>query len=151
MVYGGNMAVKIGEPKFIAQSVCMREVFKLIDKVAVTSSNVLICGESGTGKELTARLIHAGGPRAHARFVPVNCAGLPESLIESELFGHERGAFTGAHARAIGKFEYAYRGTLFLDEISCMPSELQTKLLRVLQEREVVRYAATMPFRRMFE
>jgi two-component system response regulator HydG/two-component system nitrogen regulation response regulator NtrX len=115
----------------------MLDIFEVIRKVSVTTSSVLIIGESGTGKELIARSIHHLSRRPQAPFVPVDCGAIPESLIESELFGHEKGAFTGAHYRKTGKFEQAHRGTLFLDEISNLPYDLQSKLLRVLQERVV--------------
>jgi two-component system, NtrC family, response regulator AtoC len=113
----------------------MQEVRKLVHLVAVTEANVLICGESGTGKELVARTIHLLSPRGQAGFIALNCAAVPESLLESELFGHEKGAFTGAVQSRQGKFELARGGTIFLDEIGEMPLPLQAKLLRVLQER----------------
>jgi two-component system, NtrC family, response regulator AtoC len=113
----------------------MQEVRKLVHLVAVTEANVLICGESGTGKELVARTIHLLSPRKQAGFIALNCAAIPESLLESELFGHEKGAFTGAVQARQGKFELARGGTIFLDEIGEMPLPLQAKLLRVLQER----------------
>ena len=99
-----------------------------------------LTGESGTGKELIARSIHRTGNRKDGPFVAINCAAIPSELMESEMFGHERGAFTGAHSRTIGKFEHANGGTLFLDEISVLRSDLQAKLLRVLQEREIERF-----------
>src|SRR3982075_1506294 len=113
----------------------MAHVVKLAQQIAPSDASVLITGESGTGKEAVARYVHSGSTRARAAFVPVNCAAIPEQLLESELFGHEKGAFTGAVARRIGKFEEASGGTLLLDEISEMDIRLQAKLLRALQER----------------
>jgi len=117
----------------------MQKVFHLLFQVAFANSTVLILGETGTGKELIARAIHNASPRKDKLMVKVNCAALPANLIESELFGHERGSFTGATERRIGKFELANRGTLFLDEIGEMPPDLQVKLLRALQEKEIER------------
>jgi transcriptional regulator with PAS, ATPase and Fis domain len=113
----------------------MRHIYALIEQAAPTSASVLIVGESGTGKELVAQTIHQLSPRAQFPYVPINCAAIPETLLESELFGHEKGAFTGAAERRAGCFELADRGTLFLDEISEMSGATQAKLLRVLQER----------------
>ena len=121
----------------IGSSPAMREIFALIKKVAGGRSNVLITGESGTGKEVVARTLHYHGVRAGKPFVPINCTAIPEGLLESELFGHVRGAFTGAHASKMGLFEKANGGTLFLDEIGDMGLGVQAKLLRVLQDREV--------------
>jgi len=129
----------------IGQSKAMREVFELVDKVAATRATVLITGESGTGKELVARAIHARSPRAEEPFVPVNCMALSETLLESELFGHEKGSFTGAVGRRKGRFELADKGTLFLDEVGEMPPSLQVKLLRVLQERTFERVGGNQP------
>ncbi len=123
----------------IGASVAMRQVYEQVGQVARTNATSLICGESGTGKELVAHAIHKNSPRAAAPFVKVNCAALPETLFESELFGHERGAFTGAHARRKGRFELAQGGTLFLDEIGELSLTTQAKLLRVLQFREFER------------
>jgi DNA-binding NtrC family response regulator len=126
---------QLGE--LIGTSPAMREIFALVRRVAHNRSSVLISGKSGTGKEVLARTIHFHGNRADKAFVPVNCTAIPEGLLESELFGHVRGAFTGAHASKRGLFEHADGGTLFLDEIGDMPSGLQSKLLRVLQERVI--------------
>jgi two-component system response regulator HydG len=117
----------------------MQEVFRWVDRVARSESTVMIYGESGTGKELVARAIHAGSPRRDGPFVRVNCGALQESLLESELFGHEKGAFTGAEKKRRGRFELAHGGTLFLDEIATVPHTTQVRLLRVLQERELER------------
>jgi two-component system response regulator AtoC len=127
------------ERQLLGDSSAMREARRLIEKVAPTDSPVLIRGESGTGKELAARAIHELSPRASGKFAPVNCAAIPESLVESELFGYEKGAFTGAAQRKIGMIESASGGTLFLDEISELPLPAQAKLLRFLQEREIQR------------
>jgi DNA-binding NtrC family response regulator len=121
----------------IGASRAMETVFDLIKRVAATDINVLVTGESGTGKELVAKAIHYNGARRRARFVPINCAGIPETLLESELFGHMRGAFTGATLARRGLIEEAHGGTLFLDEIAEMPMLLQAKLLRVLDDKEV--------------
>jgi transcriptional regulator with PAS, ATPase and Fis domain len=113
----------------------MQKVYEIIEQAAPTNASVLVSGESGTGKELVAQTVHLVSPRASQSFVPINCAAIPDTLLESELFGHEKGAFTGAIARRQGSFELAHRGTLFLDEISEMTPATQAKLLRVLQER----------------
>jgi two-component system, NtrC family, response regulator AtoC len=123
----------------------MRAVRSLVDKVAPTQSTVLVTGESGTGKEVVARLIHALSANAAGPFVAVNVGGIPEQLLESELFGYDKGAFTGAEARKLGMFELASSGSIFLDEIGDMPQHLQVKLLRVLQERKVRRLGGTQP------
>jgi DNA-binding NtrC family response regulator len=121
----------------IGRSPAMRDIFALVRKVASSRSSVLITGESGTGKEVVARTLHFASPRASKPFVPINCTAIPEGLLESELFGHVRGAFTGAHTSKRGLFEKANGGTLFLDEIGDMGPGLQSKLLRVLQDREI--------------
>ena len=123
----------------VGTSPAMQQIFSLIRQVAPTSASVLICGESGTGKELVAREIHKNSPRADGPFVAINAAALPETLVESELFGHEKGAFTGAMERSAGRFEQAHAGTLFLDEIGEMPQSTQPKLLRVLEDMRVRR------------
>jgi two-component system nitrogen regulation response regulator GlnG len=123
----------------IGNSQPMQDVYKTLGRVAPSDVTVLVTGESGTGKELIARAIHFNSPRLGKPFLAINCAAIPRDLLESELFGHERGAFTGATDRKAGKFEQAHGGTLFLDEIGDMPLELQAKLLRVLQEKEITR------------
>jgi formate hydrogenlyase transcriptional activator len=123
----------------IGNSVAFREVTEAIAMVAPVDSAVLLLGETGTGKELIARRIHDAGPRRHQRFVAVNCAAIPSGLLESELFGHERGAFTGAVSQTVGRFQAADRGTLFLDEVGDLPLELQPKILRALQEQQIER------------
>jgi len=128
---------RYGHEQIIGQSKAMREIFRLVDLVADSPSNVLILGESGTGKEVIARAIHFRSKRARGPFIPVNCSAIPEGLLESELFGHKRGAFTGAYSSRKGLFVEASGGTLFLDEIGDMGLGLQAKLLRVLQDREV--------------
>jgi len=135
------------ETEMIGQSPAMQRLYKLIGQVAPTDSTVLITGESGTGKELIAEAIHRHSPRAGQRLVKVNCAAIPETLLEAEMFGYERGAFTGAFERRIGKFEFASGGTIFLDEIGDLAPSTQAKLLRVLQEHAIERLGsnATIP------
>ncbi len=128
-----------GEETLVGSSPAMVEVFTATARAANSSATVLILGESGTGKEMLARALHAQSPRSRAPFIAINCAAIPENLLESELFGHEKGAFTGAIGQRIGRFERADGGTLFLDEIGDMSLALQSKILRVLQEREVER------------
>ena len=128
-----------GVDAMIGRNVEMARIYQLIAQIAPTSATVLVTGESGTGKELVARAIHAQSPRARRPFVAVNVAALPDALVESELFGHEKGAFTGALAQKPGRFELAHGGTLFLDEIGSLRLDLQTKLLRALQQREIER------------
>ena len=125
----------------------MASTLKMAEQVAGSDASILICGESGTGKELLARYVHEKSRRAKEQFISVNCAAIPENLLESELFGHEKGAFTGAVARRIGKFEEANGGTLLLDEISEMDPRLQAKLLRAIQEREIDRVGGTTPIK----
>ena len=125
--------------ELVGQSAALRAVLDVVDRAAPTSAGVMLRGESGVGKELVARAIHQRSPRAGQRFVQVNCAAIPEELIESELFGHERGAFTGATEKQVGKFEQADKGTIFLDEVGDMSPKTQAKVLRVLQEQEVER------------
>ena len=129
----------VGSEEIVYGSEAMSRIIELAAKVAKSDSAVLICGESGTGKELLARYIHYSSPRSRNRFVPLNCAAISSNLVESELFGHEKGAFTGAHRRVTGKFEYASAGTLFLDEIGDLSLEAQAKLLRALQEKKIQR------------
>ena len=131
----------------VGRSSALRRTLKDVQMVAPTDSTVLICGETGSGKELIARAIHNLNPRQQKAFVKLNCAAIPAGLLESELFGHERGAFTGAVTQRIGRFEVANGGTIFLDEVSEIPLELQTKLLRVLQEREFERLGSTRTLR----
>ncbi len=132
-------------PEIVGQSEAMRGIFNQIMKVAPTNSTVLIVGETGTGKELVANSIHKHSLRQGAPFVAINCAAIPEGLLESELFGHEKGAFTGADRRKPGKFELAHKGTLFLDEIGEMPLETQAKVLRALEERKIERVGGIDP------
>ena len=131
------------EQLLLGESDALRRVKHLIERVAPTPATVLITGESGTGKELVARSLHLRSPRATAPFVKINCAAIPEGLLESELFGHEKGAFTGAARRKLGRFELADGGTLFLDEIGEIPVEMQVKLLRAIQEKRVRKVGAT--------
>src|SRR6266568_5877537 len=132
-----------GLPRIIGNSSALRRVLDMVRVVAPTDATVLINGETGTGKELIAEAIHKYSDRSSGPFVKVNCSAIPAGLLESELFGHERGAYTGAVARGIGRFERAHRGTLFLDEIGDLPLELQPKLLRVMQERQFERLGGT--------
>jgi Nif-specific regulatory protein len=136
--HGGHFIIGHSKP--------MQEVFSIIDKISKSKVTALLLGESGTGKELVAKAIHEGGDRRNNSFIKVNCAALPETLLESELFGHERGAFTGAHASRPGRFELADGGTIFLDEIGEMPLSLQAKMLRILQEKQFERIGGTKTF-----
>jgi DNA-binding NtrC family response regulator len=131
---------RLGEKfKLVGQAKSMQDLFRRMELVAASRANVLIVSESGTGKELVANALHENSPRRNKRFLPINCAAIPAEILESELFGHERGSFTGAAARKLGKFELADGGTLFLDEIGELPLEMQVKLLRVLEQREFMR------------
>jgi len=138
-------AARYGFPRIVGEHASIREVSQQIQKVAATDATVLLLGESGTGKELFARAVHHLSARREQSFVAVNCAAIPEGLVENELFGHERGAFTGAGARKIGKLDLAHRGTFFLDEIGELPLAVQAKLLRVLEERRFDRVGGTQP------
>jgi two-component system response regulator PilR (NtrC family) len=131
----------------IGKSEKMREIYELVKKVSPTKSNVLLAGESGTGKELVAKAVHYNSPRKNRPFVILNCGAIPENLLESELFGHMRGAFTGAISNKHGLFETADKGTIFLDEIGELPLSMQVKLLRVIQDREFTRVGGTEPIR----
>src|SRR6202790_1047704 len=136
-----------GLPRIVGNSAALRRVLDMVRVVAPTDATVLINGETGTGKELIAEAIHKYSDRSNGPFVKVNCAAIPAGLLESELFGHERGAYTGALARSMGRFERANKGTLFLDEIGDIPLELQPKLLRVLQEKQFERLGGTATIR----
>jgi sigma-54 specific flagellar transcriptional regulator A len=133
----------VSSPQIIGQSQSTQALRQLIQMIASSSSTALVTGESGTGKELVAQALHMQGPRAEGRFVPINCGAIPRELIESELFGHRKGAFTGAVADRLGRFELAHGGTLFLDEIGDLPMDMQVKLLRVLQERCILPVGAS--------
>ena len=137
----------VTQQEIIGKSVAMQELFRTIGRLSKTSISVLITGESGTGKELVAKALHTHSPRANNTFIAINTAAIPKDLLESELFGHEKGAFTGAQAQRKGRFEQADGGTLFLDEIGDMPSELQTRLLRVLADGEFYRVGGTQPIK----
>ena len=132
-------AARRGGPNIIGESQALRQVMTAIERAAATDTTVLLEGESGTGKELCARALHNASPRANGPFVAINCAAIPDNLLEAELFGYERGAFTGAASRKIGKFEVAQRGTIFLDEIGEMPLALQAKMLRAIETKRIER------------
>lgn len=140
-----QMSIQKNHQVIIGESPLMKEVLIQVEKIAKSHSNIFICGESGTGKEVIASMIHQKSKRASSPFIRVNCAALSDTLIESEFFGHEKGAFTGAHTKRIGRFELADSGTLLLDEISEIPASLQAKLLRVVQEQEFERVGAANP------
>ena len=140
-----EFAEKIGTPRIIGKSPAIEEVTRVIQRVAPAQTTVLLQGESGTGKELFARAVHHLSPRKDNPFVAINCAAIPRELLETELFGHERGSFTGAVERRIGKFELAHRGTIFLDEVGDLDPALQAKLLRVLQDQSFERVGGNVP------
>jgi DNA-binding NtrC family response regulator len=144
LVMKEELAVRRGAPQLVGEDASLRKVFAALQRAASTDTTVLIEGESGTGKELFARSLHVLSDRAEAPFVAINCAAIPETLLETELFGHEKGAFTGAVARKPGKFEMAHRGTLFLDEIGDLPLSLQAKILRALEEKRFERVGGTV-------
>jgi len=141
-----DLKLRLGRHHIVWASGAMREVMAQVEHVAASETRVCIRGETGTGKELIARTLHERSPRSTGTFVSLNCAAIPAELMETELFGHEKGAFTGAAGRHIGKFEQAHRGTLFLDEIGDMPMAMQAKLLRVLEEGEIERVGGDKPF-----
>jgi DNA-binding NtrC family response regulator len=138
-----ELAVRRGAPQMVGEDPSLRKIFASLQRAAATDATVLLEGESGTGKEVFARSLHALSPRADAPFVAINCAAIPENLLETELFGYEKGAFTGAVQRKLGKFEMAHRGTLFLDEIGDLPIGLQAKILRALEEKRFERVGGT--------
>jgi two-component system response regulator AtoC len=145
---GRDDVARQGQPaEFVSASPAMDGIWRIVDRVAATDVPVLIRGESGVGKDVVARTIHARSPRAHKPFLKINCAALPATLLESELFGYQRGAFTGAQNDTKGKFELASEGTLFMDEIGEMPPEMQAKLLQVLQDGEYFRVGGTKSVR----
>ena len=142
-----ELAERRGAPRIVGEDPKLRQVSQQLHRAAATDATVLLEGESGTGKELFARALHALSPRADGPFVAINCAAIPEGLLETELFGHEKGAFTGAVARKLGRFEVAHRGTLFLDEIGDLPLALQAKILRALEEKQFERVGGTQTLR----
>src|ERR1700681_44457 len=143
MILKDELAQRRGAPKIVGDDAKLKQVSIALHRAAATDTTVLLEGESGTGKELFARALHALSPRADGPFVAINCAAIPENLLETELFGHEKGAFTGAAMRKLGKFELAHRGTLFLDEIGDLPLLLQAKILRALEEKQFERVGGT--------
>jgi DNA-binding NtrC family response regulator len=143
LVLREELAARRGAPAIIGEAPSLKRVISTLHRAAGTDTTVLLLGESGTGKELFARTLHASSPRADGPFVAINCAAIPETLLETELFGHEKGAFTGATARKAGRFELAHRGTLFLDEIGDLPLALQAKILRALEEKRFERVGGT--------
>jgi DNA-binding NtrC family response regulator len=145
MLLREELAARRGAPQIVGEDPKLKQVSASLHRAAATDMTVLLEGESGTGKELFARALHALSPRADGPFVAINCAAIPENLLETELFGHEKGAFTGATARKPGKFEIAHRGTLFLDEIGDLPLSLQAKILRALEEKRFDRVGGTTP------
>ena len=147
MILREELAARRGAPQIIGEDPGLKQVSMALHRAAATDTTVLLEGESGTGKELFARALHALSPRADGPFVAINCAAIPETLLETELFGHEKGAFTGASARKPGKFELAHRGTLFLDEIGDLPLALQAKILRALEEKQFDRVGGIAPLR----
>src|SRR5205807_9709803 len=145
MILKEELAQRRGAPQIVGEDPKLKQVTVALHRAAATDTTVLLEGESGTGKELFARALHALSPRADGPFVAINCAAIPETLLETELFGHERGAFTGAATRKLGKFELAHHGTLFLDEIGDLPLSLQAKILRALEEKRFERLGGTVP------
>jgi DNA-binding NtrC family response regulator len=142
-----QLAERLGAPRIVGESAALKQALMAVHRAAPSDATVLLEGESGTGKELFARALHALSPRASRAFVAINCAAIPEALLEAELFGHEKGAFTGASARKPGKFEIAHRGTLFLDEIGDLPPALQAKILRALDTQSFDRLGGVSPVR----
>jgi DNA-binding NtrC family response regulator len=140
-----ELAARRGAPRIVGEDPGLKKVLQALQRAAASDATVLLEGESGTGKELFARTLHALSPRADGPFVAINCAAIPDTLLESELFGHEKGAFTGAVARKPGRFELAHRGTLFLDEIGDLPLPLQAKILRAIEDRRIDRLGGTTP------
>ncbi len=145
MILKDELAQRRGAPLIVGDDAKLKQVSLALHRAAATDTTVLLEGESGTGKELFARALHALSPRNDGPFVAINCAAIPENLLETELFGHEKGAFTGASQRKPGKFELAHRGTLFLDEIGDLPLSLQAKILRALEEKQFERVGGTAP------